>query len=167
MAKVQEHLAALQTTIELILKISGSAGASVGVISNGEPHDSHYGFMDHRLTRRPDVDTLYGIGSLSKSMLAQTFANLVAKKVVSWNDTVHSILPEFDNKDKNLTDNCSILDLLSMRSGLPTFNNLWYQGNSSPLVSRSSLMSMVNGMQTRFPLRSDWRYTNWGYAVAG
>ncbi|PVH81583.1 beta-lactamase/transpeptidase-like protein [Cadophora sp. DSE1049] len=167
MAKVQEHLAALQTTIELILKVSGSAGAPVGVIHNGQSHDSHYGFMDHGLTRKPDADNLYNIGSLSKTMMALTFADLVEKKVVSWNDTIHSIIPEFDNKDKSLTENCSILDLLSMRSGLPTPNILWYQGNSSPLVSKSSLISMVNGMTSSFPLRTDWRYSNWGYAIAG
>ncbi|KAM0445942.1 hypothetical protein ACHAO4_009529 [Trichoderma viride] len=167
MSAIHEHIVALRPTIEEILKISGTAGASIGCIQDGEFYDAHFGFMDHEQTKTANADTLYSIGSLSKSMLALLFGSLVDDNIVSWNETVQSIIPEFRTQSKDLGDNCTVLDLLSMRSGLPTFNILWYQGNSDPLVSRSDLLSMVNGMTPSFTLRTDWRYTNWGYSIAG
>jgi CubicO group peptidase (beta-lactamase class C family) len=158
--QVSEQLNALRTTIEHILKASGSAGASVGVIHDGESYDAHYGFKDHQREQAPDSNTLYGIGSLSKSMIASLIGHLVDTKVLSWNDNVRSIIPEVETLD------CTILDLLSMRSGLPTFNILWYQGNSYPLVDKSSLISMINGMKPCFLPGKGWRYSNWGYALA-
>ena len=167
MTSLQEHIAALRPTIDAILKISGSAGASIGCIQNGEIHDAHFGFMNHEKTKTADGDTLYSIGSLSKSMLALVYGDLVDSEKVSWNDTVQSHIPEFRTQSQTLGDQCTVLDLLSMRSGLPTFNILWYQGNADPLVEKSDLLSMINGMTPSFPIRTDWRYTNWGYAVAG
>ena len=61
---------------------------------------------------------------------------------------------------------CDVSDLLSHRSGLPTFNALWYQGGSKPLVKKEDLIPMVNSMVPAMPFRKSWVYSNWGYALA-
>lgn len=91
MSAIHEHIVALRPTIEDILKISGTAAASIGCIQDAEFYDAHFGFMDHGQTKTANPDTLYSIGSLSKSMLALLFGSLVDDNIVSWNETVQSI----------------------------------------------------------------------------
>ncbi|KAM0479005.1 hypothetical protein ACHAPX_004984 [Trichoderma viride] len=112
MSAIHEHIVALRPTIEEIFNISRTAGASIGCIQDGEFYDAHFGFMDHEQTKKANADTLYSIGSLSKSMLALLFGSLVDDNIVSWNETVQSIIPEFQTQSKDLGDNCTVLDLL-------------------------------------------------------
>ncbi|KAF1817964.1 beta-lactamase/transpeptidase-like protein [Dissoconium aciculare CBS 342.82] len=153
------QLGELHPLIREILSATGTAGASIGIIHRGETWSDHFGFRDHARSKAPDDDTLYTIGSLTKAMIAQAVATLSTKVV--------SIIPEFDNVDSLMTDHCTISDLLCQRSGLPTFNALWYQGGSRSLVQKRDLIPMVNKINPLFPLRSGWCYSNWGYALVG
>jgi hypothetical protein len=58
MSAIHEHIVALRPTIEEILKISGTAGASIGCIQDGEFYDAHFGFIDHEQTKTANADTL-------------------------------------------------------------------------------------------------------------
>jgi CubicO group peptidase (beta-lactamase class C family) len=150
----------LHSTIQDILKATGTAGASVGVLCRGQMWSDHFGILNHAGSKTPDDDTLYTIGSLTKAMVAQAVAVLVEEGKLDWSTTVASIIPEFRNGNDFLTNHCTISDLLCHRSGLPTFNVLWYQGGSRSLVGKHDLIPMVNAMKPFFPLRSGWCYTN-------
>lgn len=69
----------LRPDIEHSLAITGTVGASVGVLHGGKTYSEHFGFRDHARTKAPNSDTLYNIGSLTKSMIAATVASLVAE----------------------------------------------------------------------------------------
>jgi len=168
MAPLEESLRGLHPIITKILAISGTAGACVGVVHHGETiHEAHFGFRDHKLSMKPDSDTLYGIGSMTKGMVASAIADLVERKSMGWDEKLRDIIPEFTSPDPVMADACTVADILSHRSGLPTFNILWYQGNALPLIPKSALLPMVGVMKPAFGLRSGWRYSNWGYALAG
>ncbi|KAK4454464.1 beta-lactamase/transpeptidase-like protein [Podospora aff. communis PSN243] len=165
---LRERLRGLHPIIEKILAVSGTAGASVGIIRRGETfHEAHFGFRDHKLSTKPDSDTLYGIGSMTKGMVAAAIADLVERGLMAWDEKLCDIMPEFTSPDRVMADGCTVADILSHRSGLPTFNVLWYQGNALPLIPKSALLPMVSVMKPAFGLRSGWRYSNWGYALAG
>jgi CubicO group peptidase (beta-lactamase class C family) len=161
------QLGELHPLIREILSATETAGASIGIIHRGETWSDHFGFRDHARSKAPDDDTLYTIGSLTKAMVAQAVAILVEDGKLDWSTKVVSIIPEFDNVDSLMTDHCTISDLLCQRSGLPTFNALWYQGGSRSLVQKRDLIPMVNKINPLFPLRSGWCYSNWGYALVG
>jgi CubicO group peptidase (beta-lactamase class C family) len=163
MAPLDESLRALHPIISKIMSISGTAATSIGVINQGEIiHEAHFGFRDHKLSLKPDSDTLYGISSVMKGMLAAVIGHLVERKMMAWDERLRDIMPEFTSPDPITADACTIADVLSHRSGLPTFNILWYQGNALPLVPKSALLPMVSVMKPVFGIRSGWRYSNWG-----
>jgi CubicO group peptidase (beta-lactamase class C family) len=168
MSELEERLRGLHPTIEKILSISGSAGASIGILHNGKvAHIDNFGFRDHAQKQSPDADTLYNIGSLTKSMVAQVVGVLVEEGKLSWNTRVSDVISEFQSQDKSITDHCTIIDLLAHRTGLPMVNVLWYQGGSEPLVEKKDMISMANAMVPSAPFRSSWGYSNWHYCLAG
>jgi CubicO group peptidase (beta-lactamase class C family) len=98
----------LHPIIQDILKATGTAGASVGVLHRGQIWSDHFGVRDHAGSRAPDDNTLYTIGSLTKAMLAQAVAVLVEDGKLDWSTRVSSIIPEFCNSDDLLTNHCTI-----------------------------------------------------------
>ena len=154
-----------RSQIESILSLTGSVGASIGILQEGVSHSEHFGFRNHALSKAPDGDTLYNIGSLTKSMIAATVGSLVAEGKIQWTTPICDIIPEFRIGNRSTSDQSTFIDLLSHRSGLPTANVLWYQGGSKTLVEKSDLLPMVNGMTTKFPIRDGWSYSNWGYSL--
>lgn len=168
MSNLQERLQALTSNIEEILSISSTAGASVGVVQGGKVvFKGNYGFRDHGLSKGPNSDTLYNIGSLTKSMVAVSAGIQVSKGNLEWSTRVSDIVPEFKTSDETVSEGCNIIDLLAHRTGLPAANVLWYQGGSRPLVQKDDLMPMINAMPPMAPFRSAWAYSNWPYSLAG
>ncbi|KAH8700722.1 beta-lactamase/transpeptidase-like protein [Talaromyces proteolyticus] len=167
MDELRTRLQALHSIAEKIISLSGSTGASLGVLHNGEIKlTENFGFQDHSRRQRATSDTLYNIGSLTKSMVAQAAGSGLDESLVAWNTPVSSLIPEFHNVDRAITEQCSLVDLLSHRTGLPTANVLWYQGGSKSLVNKKDLLPLVNAMSPTFSFRSSWRYSNWGYSLA-
>lgn len=165
---LKERLAGTASTIEEILKISNSAGVSVGVAANGVPvFKKSFGFRDHSRKCKADSSTLYKIGSLTKTMTAAAMGVAVHKGVLDWDTRVRSVIPEYRPADAQLADNLTVTDLLCHRSGIPTANALWYQGGSKPLVTNKDIVPMMNAMPPAFGLRSSWGYSNWPFAMAG
>ena len=65
-----------------------------------------------------DVNTVFQIGSVSKSFTATVMASLVAEGKVKWEDTVANILPDFKMYDPWVTANMQVKDIMTHRSGL-------------------------------------------------
>ncbi len=84
MAPLDEALRGLRPTITKILAITGTAATSVGVIHQGEVvHKAHFEFRDHARSLKPDSDTLYGIGSMTKAMVAFAIGDLVERRIIA------------------------------------------------------------------------------------
>ncbi|KAK0726163.1 beta-lactamase/transpeptidase-like protein [Lasiosphaeris hirsuta] len=138
------------------MAISGTAATSLGVIHQGEViHEAHFGFRDHALSLKPNSDTLYGIGSMTKGMVASAVGDLVERNIMTWDEKLRHLIPEFTSPEPVTADACTIADVLSHRSG-----------NALPLILKSALLPMANVMTPSFGLQSGWQYSNWGYALA-
>ena len=66
-----------------------------------------------------DANTVFQIGSVSKSFTATLIAMLVDEGKVSWDDPIKKYLPDFEMYDPWVTENMQVRDLLLHRSGLP------------------------------------------------
>ncbi|KAK0642920.1 hypothetical protein B0T16DRAFT_174103 [Cercophora newfieldiana] len=63
------------------MTISGSVTAALGDIHRDQIfHKTHFGVRDHKLSIQPDSDTLYGIGSEVKGVMASVVARLMKGK---------------------------------------------------------------------------------------
>lgn len=71
-----------------------ATGLVVGVLTpDGKQQFYGFGTTHHEGGHRPDGDTLFAIGSLSKGFLAATTSVLVQEGVLHWEDTLETLLP--------------------------------------------------------------------------
>ncbi|KAL4728801.1 hypothetical protein ACLX1H_003200 [Fusarium chlamydosporum] len=167
---LRDRLERVSDAVGQICDLSGVPGASIGVVHNGEIfHTFNYGKSDKGADIDMTSDTVLGVGSITKSFIAAGLSSFVNQGRISWNTTIKEILPEFKQIDPFVEKSLTISDILSHRSGLAGFGdmNIAFQGDGDMLVPKSSLFNLIETFPTQFPLRSDWSYFVWGYALAG
>lgn len=120
MGTVAERLRILDPTISEILAISGSPGLSIGVLHQGRVvHTAHFGNPDISHASPPNNETIYHIASLTKAITACAIAVLVEEGNLSWDKSIHEILPEFKQRKDEIGHKATLIDVLSNRTGLP------------------------------------------------
>lgn len=167
---IQERLTHSNIQVDEICNSSGVPGASIGVIHNGDMiHNYNFGYRDVKEQLPTTSDTVYGIGSVTKSFVVAGLAKLVEEEMLAWDTPVRDILPEFEQEDSYIAETLTIADILSHRSGLDGFGdmNLAFQGDGDMLLPKESLFSIVKQFKQLFPIRTNWSYLVWGYALAG
>jgi CubicO group peptidase (beta-lactamase class C family) len=164
--KVSQRLQGLAPTINEILKVSGAAGASIGILHQNEVHTAGFGHRDLASGLEPEENTIYHIASLSKSFTAAAIGILVADKNLTWDQKVSDILPSFNHFDDQIQQESTILDFLSHRTGLASKNSLWQQDGPELLLEQKDTVAVTSYLEVVEPLRSKWLYNNWGYDLA-
>lgn len=157
----------LSSSITHILRISGAAGASVGILdgSTGATHVAGYGYRDVAAGLPPNEHTVYHLASLSKSFTAIAISLLVADGKLSYQDRMCDILPTFHHADVVIASQSTLLDFLSHRTGLATKKALWQQDGHELLREQTGTVPMVSYLEVIEPLGSRWIYNNWGYDI--
>lgn len=94
-------------------------GLSISVVHKGSTiYSKGFGTREFGKNSPVDEHTLFGIGSITKSFVALTMGILVDEEKLGWDDRVVDYLPYFELYDPYVTENFTIRDLLSHRSGL-------------------------------------------------
>ena len=70
-------------------------------------------------------NTLFGIGSMTKSINAMMVAALVDEGFLEWDTPAVEIWPDFQLADADATSAVTVRDLLSMRTGIMQDDTLW------------------------------------------
>lgn len=111
-----------------------------------------------------DADTLFPLGSNSKSISTVALASLVDDGLIGWDDKVIDHYPDFRLYDPYVTDHMTIRDCLCHRSGLPEYigDNLVadFGYNKSEVLYRLRFQKPI----TEF--RAAFAYENVFYTVA-
>ncbi|MGO2133032.1 MAG: serine hydrolase [Halomonas sp.] len=106
--------------IETVMAETGVPGLAVAVVHQGKTLFSKgYGVRELGKPGPVDVDTVFQLASLSKSVSASVVAHQVGKGVVSWDDPVQQYLPWLQLQDPWVSEHVSIGDFFAHRSGLP------------------------------------------------
>lgn len=131
----------------------------------------NFGFADVKVKSRPTSNTIYGIGSMTKGIVAAAVANLVATgKLSSFDEQVKNVMPKsFSHQNEQVKNDLTVRDLLSHRSGLSGFNSMSmaFQGDGEMLLEKDQLFKVFAGLPQDAPLRSSWVYLLWGYSMVG
>ncbi|KAL8745156.1 MAG: hypothetical protein Q9190_002688 [Brigantiaea leucoxantha] len=167
MGEVVQRLRALIPVISEICQIAGTPGASIGVLHKDKVIFTHnYGYRDVSARLPPDENTIYYLGSLSKSFTAASLGILVDEGKLLWNDRIKDVLPNFRHVDEIIDKNATVIDFLSHRTGLAPKDALWMHERVGISLPRRETLNVVCYLETVFNFRSRWLYNNWGYAVA-
>ena len=150
-----------------ICQISGTPGASIGVLHEDSVIFTHnHGYRDVKAQLAPDENTIYYLGSLTKSLTAAGLGILVDEDKLLWDSNVRDILPNFRQSNKTVEDHASVADFLSHRTGLAPKNTMWLHERAGIALKRRETLDVVSYLETVFRFRSQWLYNNWGYALA-
>jgi len=132
-------------------------GVAIGVVKDGKLiYAKGYGYRDIEQKLPVTPDTLFAIGSITKSFTSLTFSMLNDDGKVDWDKPVHEVLPEFVMADPVATDHVTPRDLLSHRTGLPRHDLTWYASD----FSRPDLVNRVRYLKLSKDLRTTFQYNN-------
>ena len=137
---------------------------AVGIVKDGQIlMNEGFGLADVETGRAADSDTLYQIGSCSKSFTAAAAALLVDRGLLDWDRPVVEYLPWLRFKDDFVTMNATTRDMLCHRTGLPRHDVYWINGP----VTRRGMAENLRNMQPGWSFRSHWCYQNTCYTAVG
>jgi CubicO group peptidase (beta-lactamase class C family) len=112
------------------------------------------------VTGRPDADTQYRIGSITKTMSAALVLQLRDEGRLDLNDPVAKHVPEGPYRDRTLRS------LLSHTSGMQAEpNGPWWE--RAPGVSYDALVAANPESGAALPAGQEFHYSNLGFAVLG
>ncbi|MFT7036430.1 MAG: CubicO group peptidase (beta-lactamase class C family) [Cyclobacteriaceae bacterium] len=159
------QLDSLDSQIHQLINDFEIPGLSIGIIRNDSVIFSKgYGNLEINKERKVDENTLFGIGSISKSFTALTLGILVDEGKIDWDDKVKDYLPYFELYAPYVTDNFTIRDLLTHRSGLKQVSGgtLWYHSD----YSREEIIRGLKYLKPESSYRAKPAYQNVMYVVA-
>jgi len=124
-----------------------------------------YGIREMGKKGKVDAHTLFAVASNTKAFTATLLGMLVDEGKLNWDDRVIDYLPSFQMFDPFVTRDIRIRDLLTHRSGLPTFggDRLWI-GTS---LSREEIITRIRHLEPSSPFRTKFQYQNLMFLVAG
>lgn len=153
---------------ERSLKAFNVPGIAVAVIKDGKViHSKGYGLRSLKTQEKVDENTLFGIASNSKAFTAAALGMLIDEGKLKWDDKVRDYIPEFKLYSPYVSEEFTIRDLLTHRSGLGLgAGDLMFFPDSSDFVLKDVIYNLrflkpVSGFRTKYD------YDNNLYIVAG
>ncbi len=110
-----------------------------------------------------DGDTLFPIGSCTKSFTAAALALLVDEGKIAWDDPVRRYRPDFAVADAWMSDHITVRDLLAHRLGLKRATPLYI----SLQYNRDQLIERMRYYEPLTDFRAEFTYDNAQYTLAG
>lgn len=112
-----------------------------------------------------DENTMFAVASNTKGFTAAAIGMLVDEGKADWDDPVTKYLPWFKLYHPFVTENLTIRDLLSHRSGLTTFSGdlIWYGSDHS----RNEILRRARYLKAKHGFRAEFGYSNILYLAAG
>tara|TARA_R110002073_G_scaffold161300_1_gene316879 strand:+ start:2487 stop:3995 length:1509 start_codon:yes stop_codon:yes gene_type:complete len=162
--KIQVDL--IEPFINQLMKDFEVTGLSIGIVKNDSIiYSKGYGTRKINENLPVNQNTIFGIGSISKSFTALTLGILVDEGKISWDDRVKDYLPYFELYDPYVSENFTIRDLLTHRSGLKEISGgtLWYHSE----LSRKDIIKKIKYLEPVSGFREKPAYQNIMYLVAG
>ncbi len=122
-----------------------------------------YGYRDVEKQSPVTPKTLFAIGSITKSFTVTMLGMEMAEGKVDWDKPVREFLPAFKLNDPVVTEQITMRDLVTHRSGLPRHDLVWYTSD----FSREDLIRRLRYLEASKPLRSTFQYNNLMFMTAG
>lgn len=139
-------------------------GLALAVIQDGKVTLlKGYGLRDMEKQLPVTPDTLFAIGSITKSFTVTTLGMEVDEGKVDWDKPVRDYLSTFKLYEPVLTEQMTIRDLITHRSGLPRHDLVWYSSD----FSREDIIRRLQYLEPSKPLRTTFQYNNIMFMTAG
>lgn len=158
----------LDDVVERTMKTFNVPGIAVAIVKDGKVVISKgYGVTNIKTQQKVDGNTVFGIASNSKAFTTAALAMLVDEKKLNWDDKVIQYIPEFKMYNEYVTNEFTIRDLLTHRSGLGLGAGdlmIWPDGHDftpKDIIKNIQYLKPISGF------RAQYDYDNLLYVIAG
>ena len=157
----------IDSTYSSLIKKNKVIGTSIAIVDNGEiVYANGYGFSDLKNQIKADANTIYGIGSITKSFTALSIMQLQEEKKLKVTNSIKDYLHELDIENPFDDGNqIYINDILSHTSGLPSDVSNGFFVDNPPSISW--LIKELNKQRMISPRQYKFAYSNAGYGLLG
>ncbi len=150
--------------VERAIKLHAVPGLGVAIVKDGKVILAKgYGVRTRGKSEPVTADTVFAIGSVSKSFTAALAAMAVNDDKLKWTTSVQEHIPNFKMPDVYRTQEIRLRDCLSHRVGLDRYDMVWYGSD----FDQAAIFKRLTQMKTSFEFRTNFVYNNIMYAVAG
>ncbi|MEO6904763.1 MAG: serine hydrolase [Ginsengibacter sp.] len=158
----------IDALVEKTIKTFDVPGIAVAVVKDGKIiHEKGYGVTSLNTMEKVNEHTRFGIASNSKAFTVAALGILVDEGKLNWDDKVTDYIPEFKLYAPYVTENFTIRDLLTHRSGLGLgAGDLMIWPDSSTFTLKDIIHNLRYLKQTS-GFRTKYDYDNLMYIVAG
>ncbi|WP_018618949.1 serine hydrolase [Spirosoma luteum] len=143
-------------------------GIAVAVVKDGKVvHAKGYGVRSLKTKEKVDENTAFGIASNSKAFTSAAIGMLMDEGKLTWDDKVIDYIPEFRMYNGYVTEEFTIRDLLTHRSGLGLgAGDLMFWPDSSNFTIKD-IIHNLRYLKPTSGFRTKYDYDNLLYMVAG
>ena len=158
----------IDALVERTMKTFDVPGIAVAVVKDGKIiHEKGYGVTSLNTGEKVNEHTRFGIASNSKAFTVMALGILVDEGKLKWDDRVTDYIPEFKLYSPYVTENFTIRDLLTHRSGLGLgAGDLMIWPDSSTYTLKDIIHNLRFLKQTS-DFRTKYDYDNLMYILAG
>lgn len=158
----------IDSLVNKTLKTFQVPGIAVAVIKDGKiVHLKGYGVRSLNSPEKVNEHTLFGVASNSKAFTAASLGLLVEEGKLNWDDKVIKYIPEFRLYNEYVTQEFTIRDLLTHRSGLGLGAGdlmIFPDGNNFTV---NDLLRNMQYLKPTSAFRTKYDYDNLLYIIAG
>lgn len=141
-------------------------GMTLTVVKGDEVWSTGFGTADFSSGQPVDADTLFGIGSVTKSFTTALLGILLQENGYDWSSKVTDILgPHYRFIDNLRTTELTVRDLLSHRTGLARLDIAIVAGVENR--SRTDFCKHIKYLPATDPIRDKIIYNNFMYVMLG
>lgn len=158
--KVMAALPKLEEMARRIVDNDGVPGLSIAVVFQDEVvYLKGFGIREEGKSGPVDADTVFQLASLSKPLASTVAAAIIGEGAVSWDTRIAEIDPRFKLNEAYPTEQVTVRDLFSHRSGLPGGAGNELEGLG---YDRDDILHRLRLVQPSSSFRSGYSYSNFG-----
>lgn len=160
-------IAKLRREIPQIMKDTQTVGLTIALVDGRRTVWSRgFGWADREARRPVTVDTLFQIGSASKTMTAAAIMQLVEQGLVDLDAPITDYVPELQLRERFQGNKITVRSILTHHSGIPQdVFSLAEFGSQPDRGMYDKVITQLNTMLPERPLRQAWAYSNLGITV--
>ncbi|SFC70925.1 CubicO group peptidase, beta-lactamase class C family [Parapedobacter composti] len=145
---------------------------AIGIVHQGKTNSYYYGETEKGNKQLPDENTLFEIGSITKTFTATLLAYLAQTQRLNLDDSITKYLPDSVAANPDL-QGITLQQLANHTSGLPRLpDNIdaiaaGHPDNPYKGYTRSHLYAFLKSYQATVPPDSIYQYSNLGFGLLG
>ncbi|WP_019011885.1 serine hydrolase domain-containing protein [Deinococcus aquatilis] len=156
--------AAFEQEAKRLLEEYKIPGVTLGLLTPDGDHFVNLGVTSLENPLPIDSDTIFQIGSTTKTITSLTCSVLVAQGKLDLDVPVRTYLPEFKLKDESVASLLTVRDVLTHQGG---FQGDLFEDTGEGDDAVAKVLNILAESPQVVPLRGHWSYNNAGFYVAG